>query len=352
MLSHSEIISTLGSRADDLLNHVCTAAPKSLIKAPSPYHVEGVFRKSDRSEKVIANLHRLYGSGALADTGYLSIFPVDQGIEHSAGFSFANNPLYFDPETIVKLALTAKCNGVASTLGVLGLLSETYARKIPFIVKINHNELLTYPEKHDQVMFASVKQAHELGAAGIGATIYFGSPESSRQITEVSQAFAEAHRLGMCTVLWCYPRNQNFRKDKINFEDSVDISGQAIHLGVTIEADIIKQKLPASNGGMATIGFGKYSQAMYDLIGGHPIDWVRYQVLNSYAGKISLINSGGSFTGEHDFQDLVATAVINKRAGGSGLIVGRKIFNLPFDDGVALVEAIQSVYLDQEINLA
>jgi len=352
MLNHSEIVSILGPKANELLSHVCTAAPKNLIATPGPYQVENVFRKSDRSEAVIANLHKLYGSGALADTGYLSIFPVDQGVEHSAGFSFANNPAYFDPETIVKLAVAAKCNGVASTLGVLGLFSDEYAGKIPFIVKINHNELLTYPTKHDQVMFASVKQAYDLGATAIGATVYFGSAESSRQITEVSQAFALAHELGMATILWCYPRNDAFVKNGVNYEDSVDISGQAIHLGVTMEADIIKQKLPTTNGGLATIAFSKYSQPMYNLIGAHPIDWVRYQVLNSYAGKISLINSGGAFTGVNDFQDIVAAAVINKRAGGAGMIVGRKVFNLSLDDGVALVEAIQSVYLDKEIDLA
>ncbi len=352
MLNHSDIVALLEAEAGDLLGHVCTATPRALIQAPSPYHVESVFRQSDRSEKVINQLHRVYGSGRLADSGYLSIFPVDQGIEHTAGYSFANNPEFFNPETVVKLALEAGCNAVASTLGVLGLMSAQYADKIPFIVKLNHNELLTYPTKHDQILFASPRQAYELGAAGVGATIYFGSPESNRQIVEISQAFAEAHKLGLFTVLWCYPRNPAFVSSEANYETAVDITAQAIHLGVTLGADIIKQKFPGSNGGMAALQFAKYSQAMYDLIGGHPIDWVRYQVLNSYAGKISVINSGGEFKGTSDLHAAVREAVINKRGGGAGLIMGRKVFNRPFAEGVALIEAVQSVYLDPDITVA
>jgi class I fructose-bisphosphate aldolase len=352
MLSHSEIIRVLGPVAENLLSHECQAAPRTLIESPSPYHVEGVFRQSDRSEKVIANLHKLYGSGTLADTGYLSIFPVDQGIEHTAGYSFARNPAYFDPENIVKLAIAAGCNGVTSTLGVLGLVSGRYADKVPFIVKLNHNELLTYPLKHDEVMFASVKQAAEMGAVGVGATIYFGSPESNRQIQEVSQAFELAHKLGLLTILWCYPRNSAFVTTDANYEESADITGQAIHLGVTIEADIIKQKLPTSAGGMRAVAVGKYTDETYQLIGNHPIDWVRYQVLNSYAGKISVINSGGEYTGANDLQSVVQATVINKRGGGAGMITGRKIFNRPVADGVALMQAVQSVYLDKEITVA
>jgi len=352
VLNHAALVSILGASAESVLNHICSAVPRQLIQAPSPYHVESVFRTSDRSEKVITNLHRLYGTGHLADTGYLSIFPVDQGVEHSAGFSFSHNPEFFKPETIVKLALEAGCNGVASTLGVLGLTSGQYASKIPFIVKLNHNELLTFPTKHDQIRFASVRQAAELGAVGVGATIYFGSPESNHQIVEVSEAFAEAHRRGLLTILWCYPRNPGFNVNGTNYEAAADITAQAIHLGVTLEADIIKQKLPTNNGGQVMVKFGKYNQAMYNLIGSHPIDWVRYQVLNSYAGQISLINSGGAFEGVDDVHEAILAAVINKRGGGAGLIMGRKVFNRSFGDGVKLIEAVQSVYLDPEITLA
>ena len=351
-IDHAALAYILGAEADSLLNHTCLASPKELIQSPSPYHVESTFRPSDRSEKVIANLHRLYGSGKLADTGYLSIFPVDQGIEHTAGYSFSANPLYFNPETIVQLAIEAGCNGVASTLGVLGLMSGKYARKMPFIVKINHNELLTYPTKHNQIMFASVKQAAELGAAGVGATIYFGSPESNQQIIAVSQAFAEAHRLGLFTILWCYPRNPGFTVSGVNYESAADITGQAIHLGVTLEADIIKQKLPNIADGFRKVQFSQYNDTLYSRVGDHPIDWVRYQVLNSYAGKISVINSGGSFSGADDLRDAVRTAVINKRGGGAGLIMGRKVFNRPFAEGIALIDAVQSVYLDQNITIA
>lgn len=352
MLDHAALVFILGSEAESLLTHSCLASPKELIQAPSPYHVENTFRNSDRSEKVIANLHRLYGSGQLADTGYLSIFPVDQGIEHTAGYSFGANPLYFNPEVIVKMALESRCNGVASTLGVLGLMSKKYASKIPFIVKINHNELLTYPIKHDQILFASVKQAYELGAAGIGATIYFGSSESNRQIVEVSQAFAEAHRLGMFTILWCYPRNPAYTVGGENYESAADVTGQAIHLGVTLEADIIKQKLPDAIDGFRKLQFAKFNDTLYQRVGTHPIDWVRYQVLNSYAGKISVINSGGAFGGANDLREAVRTAVINKRGGGAGLIMGRKVFNRPFSEGKALIDAVQSVYLDQQITIA
>ncbi len=351
-MQHNEIVTLLGQEAESLLGHVCEKVPKTLIHSPSPFHVENTFRESDRSEAVIGNLHRLYGHGKLADSGYLSIFPVDQGIEHTAGFSFAQNPAYFDPETIVRMAVEAECNAVASTLGVLGLMSKRYAEHIPFIVKINHNELLTYPNKHNQVLFSSVQRAYELGAAGIGATIYFGSEKSNKQIIEIAQAFETAHRRGMFTVLWCYPRNDAFATEGQDFNEAGDITSQAIHLGVTIEADIIKQKLPVGNGGFKALKFAKYSDAMYNLATDHPIDLVRYQVLNSYAGRISMINSGGESEGESDLREAIRTAVINKRGGGAGLIMGRKVFKKPFDEGISLLRAVQSVYLDSEITVA
>lgn len=351
-MQHHEIVSLLGEEAESLLNHRCERAPIDLIHAPSPFHVENTFRGSDRSEATITNLHKLYGHGALADTGYLSIFPVDQAIEHTAGFSFAPNPSYFDPETIVKMAVEARCNAVASTLGVLGLMSKRYADRVPFIVKINHNELLTYPTKHDQIMFAQVYQAADLGAVGIGATIYFGSKESNKELVEVAKAFAVAHQLGMFTVLWCYPRNEAFATDKQDYNEATDITSQAIHLGVTIEADIIKQKMPVGNGGFRNLKFGKYSEEMYQLTTDHPIDMVRYQVLHSYAGRISMINSGGEAAGDDDLRQAVRTAVINKRGGGAGLIMGRKVFKRPFAEGVKMIEAVQSVYLDKEITVA
>lgn len=351
-MQHNELITLLGAEAESLLSHTCERIPKQMIHLPGPFHVENTFRSSNRSEAVIANLHRLYGHGHLADTGYLSIFPVDQGIEHTAGFSFAQNPAYFDPETIVKMALEAGCNGVASTAGVLGLMSKRYAERIPFIVKINHNELLTYPTKHDQVIFSSVRQAAELGAAGIGATIYFGAKESNKELVDIAQAFEEAHRRGMFTVLWCYPRNDAFKTPEYDYNESTDITSQAIHLGVTIGADIIKQKMPTGNHGFKNLKFAKYNDAMYELATDHPIDMVRYQVLNSYAGRISMINSGGESEGKDDLRQAVRTAVINKRGGGAGLIMGRKVFKRPFAEGIAMLRAVQAVYLDEEITVA
>lgn len=328
---------------------------------PSPKYIDQVFGHSDRSQQVISNLKRMFNSGRLADTGYLSILPVDQGIEHTAGFSFAPNPIYFDPENIIKLAIEAGSNAVASTLGVLGLHAKRYSDQIPFIVKLNHNELLTYPTKHDQIMFAQVQQAADLGAVGVGATIYFGSRQSNRQIQEVSAAFAEAHRMGLFTILWCYPRNSGFKTQHQNYEAAADISGQACHLGVTLEADIIKQKTPTIMDGFRQLGFSKFSNQQYDkLLSPHPIDMTRYQVLNCYSGKIGLLNSGGgsvkTTSNQSEFQANLAaaveTAIINKRAGGIGLIAGRKAFQRPFPEGVKLLQAIQDIYLDPRINVA
>jgi class I fructose-bisphosphate aldolase len=354
MTSHKELEKLLGDDAS-LLTHVCKTIPKNKIHLPSMETVESVFEMSDRPNKVRKNLSHLYGHGRLANTGYLSILPVDQGIEHSAGASFASNADYFDPETIVKLAIEGGCNAVASTVGVLGMVSGKYADKIPFIVKLNHNELLTYPNKFDQIMFANVQQAKDMGALGVGATIYFGSPESARQISEVSQAFAEAHRIGLFTVLWCYLRNPAF-KGKTDFHAAADLTGQANHLGVTIQADIIKQKLPETNGGFKTLSqesaYGKLDDRMYtELSSDNPIDLVRYQVANCYMGRIGLINSGGA-SGANDLQEAVRTAVINKRGGGQGLIAGRKAFQKPFTEGVKLLHAIQDVYLDEKITVA
>lgn len=347
----------LGNEADALLSHKTTTIPASSITAPSPTFVDDVFTYTNRNNQVLRSLQSLYSTGRLADTGYVSILPVDQGIEHSAGASFAKNPAYFDAENIVKLAVEGGCNGVASTLGVLALTSRKYAHKIPHIVKINHNEMLTYPNKFDQVMFASVKQAWELGAAGIGATIYFGSPESTRQLKEVSEAFHLAHELGMFTILWCYLRNESFVKDGVDYHTSADLTGQANHLGVTIEADIIKQKLPTNNGGytalnMGQSSYGKTDKRIYsELTSDNVIDLTRYQVANCYMGKIGLINSGGA-SGDNDFSDAVKTAVINKRAGGMGLISGRKAFQRPMNEGVKLLNVIQDVYLCSDVTLA
>lgn len=347
----------LGQEADDLLEHVSQTIPASDLYAPSATAVDDVFAASNRNNRVLGNLQRLLDTGRLAGTGYVSILPVDQGIEHSAGASFAKNPAYFNPENIVKLALEGGCNGVASTLGVLALTSRKYAHKIPFIVKINHNELLTYPNKFDQVMFASVQQAYDMGAAGIGATIYFGSDESTRQLQEVSEAFARAHELGMFTILWCYLRNPQFKQGKTDYHLAADLTGQANHLGVTIEADIIKQKLPETNGGFKALNmegssYGKTDERIYtELTSSHPIDLTRYQVANCYMGRIGLINSGGA-SGENDFAEAVRTAVINKRAGGMGLISGRKAFQRPMQEGAALLHAIQDVYLCKEVTLA
>ncbi len=349
----SKIVEILGSEADGLLKHKCNTILKSDLTLPGSDFVDRIFRDSDRPNNVLKHLNWMFYHGRLGGTGYLSILPVDQGIEHSAGASFAPNPIYFDPESIVKLAIEGGCNGVASTLGVLGLVSRKYAHKIPFIVKINHNEFLTYPNKYDQIIFGSVKQAADMGAAGIGATIYFGSDESARQIVEVSQAFKQAHELGLFTILWCYLRNPNFKKDGVDYHTAADLTGQGNHLGVTIEADIIKQKLPTNNGGYNALKFGKTHKLVYEkLSSDHPIDLTRYQVANCYMGKIGLINSGGASEGENDLKDAVKTAVINKRAGGMGLISGRKAFQRPMKEGIQILNAIQDVYLDESITVA
>jgi len=340
----------LGKEADDLLGYKAKF-PKEQLNLPGPDFVDRVHLQSDRSPNVLKNLNWILNTGRLAGTGYVSILPVDQGIEHSAGASFAPNPVYFDPENIVKLAVEGGCNACASTLGVLGMVSRKYAHKIPFILKLNHNELLTYPNKYDQIMFAGVDQAFDMGAAAVGATIYFGSEESSRQIIEVSEAFKYAHDMGMATILWCYLRNSEFKKDK-DYHVSADLTGQANHLGVTIEADIIKQKLPENNGGYTALKFGKTNKKVYsDLTSDHPIDLTRYQVINNYMGRAGLINSGGA-SGDNDFADAARTAVINKRAGGMGLISGRKAFQRPMKDGVKLLNTIQDVYLTKEITVA
>lgn len=353
-MQHSQLVQLLGSEAEDLLTHQCEKIPRSSVNPPSPEHVERVFAQSDRSTQVQANLRRLYEHGRLGGSGYLSVFPVDQGIEHTAAYSFYRNPGYFDPEMIVRMAIEGGTSGVASTLGVLGLVARKYSREIPFILKINHNELLTFPNKHDQVMFASVEQAAAMGCAGVGATIYFGSEESNRQLVEVARAFARAHELGLFTMLWCYPRNNAFAEGDRDVTNGIDISGQACHLGVTIQADIIKQKLPDASHGFQERSFAKYSDEMYEtLLTDHPIDLVRYQVANCYAGKISLINSGGGSSGEQDdVRDVMRTAVINKRGGGAGLIVGRKIFNRSFAEGIQLLHDLQDVYLDDRIGVA
>lgn len=346
----------LGSENEYLLTHKCTTIPKEMLHLPGPDFVERVFINTDRHPAVLRNIQQIFNTGRLSGTGYLSILPVDQGIEHTAGASFAPNPAYFDPENIVKLAIEGGCNAVASTLGVLGAVSRRYAHRIPFIMKINHNELLTYPNKYDQILFANVDQAFDMGATAVGATIYFGSEESTRQITEVSDAFAYAHELGLVTILWCYLRNSEFNiKGDKDYHVSSDLTGQANHLGVTIEADIIKQKLPENNGGFNAIKFGKTHKLVYEkLTSDNPIDLTRYQVANNYMGRAGLINSGGASTGkgESDLQEAVMTAVINKRAGGMGLISGRKAFQKPMEDGIKLLNAIQDVYLDKEITVA
>jgi len=340
----------LGKEADELLSYKAKF-PKEHLILPGPDFVDRVFVQTDRNPNVLKNINWILNRGRLAGTGYVSILPVDQGIEHSAGASFAPNPAYFDPENIVKLAVEGGCNACASTLGVLGMVSRKYAHKIPFILKLNHNELLTYPNKFDQIMFGGVQQAFDMGAAAVGATIYFGSEESTRQIVEVSSAFQYAHELGMATVLWCYLRNSEFKKDK-DYHVSADLTGQANHLGVTIEADIIKQKLPENNGGYNALKFGKTHKKVYsELTSDHPIDLTRYQVINCYMGRIGLINSGGA-SGENDFSEAAKTAVVNKRAGGMGLISGRKAFQRPMKEGVQLLNIIQDVYLEKEIIVA
>lgn len=352
-MSLSKITELLGSQSESLLNHTCKTISKDQLHKPGADFVDRIFSSSNRSNNVLRNLQSIYGTGRLANTGYVSILPVDQGIEHSGGASFAPNPIYFDSENIVKLAIEGGCNAVASTYGVLGSVSRKYAHKIPFIVKINHNEFLTYPNKFDQIMFGSVKSAYDMGAAAVGATIYFGSPESARQIVEVAQAFQQAHEHGMATVLWCYLRNSGFKKDGTDYHTSTDLTAQANHLGVTIQADIIKQKLPTNNGGYNALQFGKTHKKVYDeLTTDHPIDLTRYQVANCYMGRMGLINSGGESKGASDLAEAVTTAVINKRAGGQGLISGRKAFQKPFAEGISLLNNIQDVYLCREIDMA
>ncbi len=348
-----DIQSLLGAEAESLLTHEAKGIPRDDLSLPGPDYVDRVLAATDRSPQVLRNLQSLFDHGRLGGTGYVSILPVDQGIEHSAAASFAPNPQYFDPANIVELALAGGCNGVASTFGVLGAVSRRYAHRIPFIAKLNHNELLTYPNKFDQVMFGSVEQAFDLGAAGVGATIYFGSDEATRQLQEVAEAFAQAHELGMFTVLWCYLRNSAFKKDGVDYHNAADLTAQANHLGVTIEADIIKQKLPTNNGGYTALGFGKTSPLVYDsLTTDHPVDLCRWQVANNYMGRIGLINSGGESKGASDLAEAVRTAVINKRAGGIGLISGRKAFQRPMSEGAELLNAIQDVYLDTSITIA
>jgi fructose-bisphosphate aldolase, class I len=343
----------LGDKAEYLLTHKCKTIDKSLLHLPSPHHIDDIWINSNRNNQVLRSLQTLMNHGRLSGTGYCSIFPVDQGVEHSAGASFATNPIYFDPDNIIKLAIEGGCNAVASTFGVLGILSRKYAHKIPFVVKINHNEFLSYPNKYDQTMFGTVKAAWNMGAVAIGATIYWGSAESARQLKEVAEAFEYAHEQGMGTILWCYLRNNAFKVEGIDYSTAADLTGQANHLGVTIQADIIKQKLPTNNGGYKAVNFGKTSKLVYEkLTTDHPIDLTRYQVLNCYNGRVGLINSGGESKGESDIADAVTTAVINKRAGGMGLILGRKAFQRPFGEGVQILNAIQNVYLDESITIA
>ncbi len=357
-MKFEEIPSLIGSENEHLLTHVCTTVPKGDLVLPSPDFVENVYALSNRNIPALCNLQRIFAHGRLAGTGYVSILPIDQGIEHSAGASFAKNPLYFDPENIVKLAMEGGCNAVATTFGALGMVARKYAHKIPLIVKINHNELLTYPNKFDQIMFGSVRDAWNLGAVAVGATIYFGSPESGRQIVEVARAFEEAHSLGMATILWCYLRNDAFKKEGVDYHVAADLTGQANHLGVTLQADIIKQKLPENNGGFKALNsgnssYGKLDERMYtQLSSSHPIDLCRYQVLNCFKGRAGLINSGGASSGQADLKEAVITAIINKRAGGTGLISGRKAFQRPMKEGVELLNAIQDVYLEKNITIA
>lgn len=351
-MSYSKIQKLLGKDASILLDHKSKTMPKEKLHLPGPDWVDRIFSNSDRNVRTLRSLQTLYDNGRLKNTGYLSILPVDQGIEHSAGASFAPNPMYFDPENIVKLAIEGGCNAVASTSGVLSIVARKYAHKIPFILKFNHNELLSYPNTYDQISFASIKQAYDMGCVAVGATIYFGSPESRRQIVEVSEAFEMAHDLGMATILWCYLRNSAFKVGGVDYHESADLTGQANHLGVTIQADIIKQKLPENNGGYKAIKFGKFSEKMYtELSSDNPIDLCRYQVINNYMGRIGLINSGGA-SGENDLADAAHTAVINKRAGGMGLILGRKAFQKPLKEGIEIINTVQDVYLCKEVTIA
>lgn len=352
-MANQKILDILADKAEYYLDFQSKTFDKSQLHAPSPRHLDQVWQPSNRNAQTLRSLQQILGHGRLKNTGYISILPVDQGIEHSAGASFAPNPAFFDPENIVKLAIDGGCNAVASTYGVLGIVARKYAHKIPFVVKINHNEFLSYPNKYDQIMFGTIQNAWDMGAVAVGATIYFGSEESSRQIQEVSRAFEIAHELGMATILWCYTRNNAFKKDGVDYHTSADLTGQANHLGVTIQADIIKQKLPTNNGGYNAIKFGKTHPKVYsELTSDHPIDLCRYQVANCYMGRVGLINSGGESKGDSDLQEAVITAVINKRAGGMGLISGRKAFQRPVKEGAALLNAIQDVYLDRSIKLA
>ena len=353
MKKYEEIIHLLGDKATFYLDHVCGKINKNQLQIPEVNIVDKVFINSDRNTRVLGSLSQLYNHGNLSETGYLNILPIDQGVEHGAAISFYKNPDYFNPENIIKLAIEAGCNGVASTFGVMGLNARKYAHKIPFIVKINHNELLTYPTKYDQSLFGKVKAAWDMGAVAVGATIYFCSKESSRQIIEIAEAFEEAHSLGMATILWCYTRNEAFKTEKENYHAAADLTSQANHIGVTIQADIIKQKLPTNNYGFKEIGFGKYNDDMYNtLTTDHPIDLCRLQVANCYMGKIGLINSGGGSNGESDLVEAITTAIINKRAGGSGLIMGRKAFQKPFNEGVEILQSVQQIYLDSKISIA
>lgn len=349
----SKVTDLLGKDAAFYLEHECKTIDKHLLHLPGKDVIDTVWAESDRNIRTLESLQQLFSHGRLANTGYLSILPVDQGIEHSAGASFAPNPLYFDPENIIKLAIEGECNAVATTFGVLGSVARKYAHKIPFLVKLNHNELLTYPTSYEQIMFGTVKEAWNLGAVAVGATIYFGSEDSRRQLVEVAEAFEYAHELGMATVLWCYLRNSAFKKDGTDYHSSADLTGQANHIGVTIKADIVKQKLPTNNGGFKAIGFGRTDERVYtELTTTHPIDLCRYQVANGYMGRVGLINSGGESHGASDLKDAVITAVVNKRAGGIGLISGRKAFQKPMKDGVELLHTIQDVYLDKSITIA
>ncbi len=352
-MQYQELIKVLGNEAESLLDHICEKIPRSLIHEPKPHQLIESFQNSDRNQAVLSNLTKLYRHGRLASSGYLSIFPVDQGVEHTAAFSFYPNPSYFDPETIIKTAYEAGCSGVTSSYGVLSLLAKKYADKIPLILKLNHSEHLTLPEKTDQIMYAQVKQAVEMGAIGVGATIYFGHETSHEQIKAVAQAFALAHDKGLFTILWCYPRNPYYQEGNKNYETAVDITAQAIHLGVTLGADIVKQKMPTPEHGFKSLDFSKYDQKMYDkLLTDHPIDLVRYQVMHAYAGRIGLLNSGGESEGEDDLRQAIRMAVINKRAGGQGIIMGRKVFKRPIDEGIKLLQAVQDVYLMREVGVA
>ncbi|MBA4139318.1 MAG: class I fructose-bisphosphate aldolase [Segetibacter sp.] len=352
-MANQNILKILGDKAELLLNHQCKTIDKSTIHLPSPTHVDDQWINSNRNNQVLRSMQTLLNNGRLAGTGFCSIFPVDQGIEHSAASSFAPNPIYFDPENIIKLAIEGGCNAVASTYGVLGMMSRKYAHKIPFVVKINHNEFLSYPNSTDQTMFGTVKSAWNMGAVAVGATIYWGSLESRRQLKEVAEAFEVAHELGMATILWCYTRNNAFKVEGVDYHTSADLTGQANHLGVTIQADIIKQKLPTNNGGYLATKHGKTNKLVYEkLTSDHPIDLTRYQLLNCYNGRVGLINSGGESMGDTDLQEAVITAVVNKRAGGMGLILGRKAFQRPFQEGVQLLTSCQDVYLDESITVA